>query len=132
MLHNCLLGCRPDRSNLEMRERPAREAKLPEAIPHGFDAVGARENEPVVAPDIFQSLVKWPVRLRLADLNEGDLDYRCAQTAQARGKAAGLVMGTSDKNPGAGEGMVFVGLHGSGVRSQVLGLRRQVFLRPET
>src|SRR5216684_1836535 len=105
MLHNCLLGCRPDRSNLEMRESPARNAKSPDALPHRFDAVGAGQNKPVVTPNIFQSIVERPVRLRLADLNEGDLDDGSAQTAQARGKAAGLVMGTSDKNPGAGEGM---------------------------
>ncbi len=132
MLHDCLLGCRADRSDLEILERPAREAKFPEALPHRFDAIGAGQNEPVVAPDIFQSIIEWPVRLRLADLNEGDFDYRCAQAAQAGGKAAGLVPGASDKNPGAGEGMVFVGLHGSGVSFQVSGVRCQVFLGPKT
>jgi len=61
--------------------------------------------------------------LRLADLNEWDFDDGSAQAAQARGKAAGLVPGASDKNPSASEGMIFVGLHGSGVRSQVTGVR---------
>jgi hypothetical protein len=75
--------------------------------------------------------------LRLTDLNEWDFDYRCAQATEAGGKAAGLVPGASDKNPGAGEGAFFVGLHGSGVRSQVSGVRSWVSIRiqdpkPET
>jgi hypothetical protein len=35
------------------------------------------------------------------------------------------VPGASDKNPSASEGVVFVGLHGSGVRSQVSDLKCQ-------
>ena len=101
----------------------ARDAKFPDALPHRFDAVGAGENEPVIVPDIFQGIVEGPVRLRLADLNERDFDYSCAQAAQAGGKAASLVPGASDKNPGSGEGTAFVGLHGSAVRSQVSGRR---------
>jgi hypothetical protein len=44
------------------------------------------------------------------------------------------VPGASDKNPSASEGMVLVGLHGSGVRSQVseIRVRGQGFVRPET
>src|SRR6266481_5086624 len=123
MLDNCLFGCRPDRGNLEMLESPARNAKSPDALPHRFDSVGAGQNKPVVTHDIFQSLVERPIRLRFADLNEWDVDYGSAQAAQARGKTAGLVPGASDKNPGTGEGMLFVWLHGSGVRFQVAGVR---------
>ena len=110
MLHDRLLGGRPDGSDLEMLEIPARDAKFSDALPHRFDAIGAGENEPIVIADIFQSIVEWPVRLRLANLNERDFDYRCAQTAQAGGKAASLVASASDENPGSDEGVFFVRL----------------------
>jgi hypothetical protein len=96
MLHNRLLGSRPDGGDLEMLEILASDAKFPDALPHGFDTIGAGENEPVVIPDIFQGIVEGPIRLRLADLNERDFDYSCAQAAQAGGQAAGLMAGASD------------------------------------
>ena len=109
MLHNRLFGRRPDRGDLEMLEIPPRNAKFPDAFPHRFDAIGAGEYDPVVSLYIFQGIVEWPVRLRLANLDERDFDYRCAQAAQAGGKAASLMAGAPDKNPGSGEGMFFVG-----------------------
>src|ERR1019366_1717581 len=110
MLHDRLLGGRPDGGDLEMLEILASDAKFPNALPHRFDTVCAGENEPVVALDIFQGIVERPVRLRLSDLNERDFDYSCAQAAQAGGKAAGLMAGASDYNTSSGEGTVFVGL----------------------
>src|SRR5713226_5271327 len=112
-----------------MRESPAREAKLPEAIPHGFDAVGARENEPVVAPDIFQSLLKWPVRWRLADLNEWDFDYRCPDCASSRkGCRPGDGHVRQESGCRRGDGVRWA----SWIRCQVSGVRSQASSFPET
>ena len=53
MLHDRLLGRRPDGGDLEMLQLPPRDAKSPDALPHSFHAVGAGENEPVVALDVL-------------------------------------------------------------------------------
>src|ERR1039457_5443929 len=93
MLHDRFLSGGPDGSDLEMLQSTARDAKFPDALPHGFDAIGAGENQPVVALDTFQSIVEGPVRLRLADLNEGNFGHRCTQAAQAYGKGGRPVAG---------------------------------------
>src|SRR5437870_13526187 len=99
---------------------PPRETKLPPPLPHRFDAVDTGEDQPVVSLQILQRIVERLKRLRLANLNERDLDDARAQTTKARGQTTSLVASATHKNSRAGQGMDFVRRAHEG-RSQVSG-----------
>ncbi len=117
VLDDGAFGGGTDGCDLEMFQASARDAKLAEALPHGFDAVDAGENEPVVSFEIAQGVVEEREGLRLADFDEWNFDDTGAQAAQAGGEAAGLMAGASDENAGSGEGVGFVGAHEIDCRS---------------
>jgi hypothetical protein len=81
------------------------EAKFSSAIPHCFDPIDARQDEPVVGSEIIQRSVEGLEGTRSANLDEWDFQDLGSELAELHGKRAGLMAGAAYENAGAFEGL---------------------------
>jgi len=97
-LFDSFLRRRADGGDFEVMQALFGEMKFFQSIPDGIDSVHAGEDEPVVGGQILEGGIQRPVRARLADFYEGNLQDIGAEFPQARRQCARLVPRPADQN----------------------------------
>ena len=97
MFLDCGFRCRTYGSDPQVCKTGRSDALSGYAPKHGFDAIHAGEDQPVIADEILQGGVERFVRGWLSDLDEGNLDDVAAQFAQCQGQPACLLLRARDE-----------------------------------
>src|SRR4029077_4776856 len=92
---------RTDGGNFQMPERLLVEAELPQPLPHGFHAVHAGQDEPVVRLEMLEGGVEWSEGPRFANLNKWDFQDVSSQFAEFGRKRSRLVTRPTDQDTNA-------------------------------